>query len=301
MYALPLGRRMRIVTLAPLVAALAFAGCLTTATIPTEPLVPSALPALAAGFAVVGCDEQAAILPVPASAAEGLPEGFAPVPMDPAGATVGVFTTVYACGLRPAAEGSALIGQTRELIAFLMVTPPAEFAGAEGTLHGIWWAAMTSHEDAAAAYSAWKVPMVEMAEVTLEGQDTPAGRVGIARAASANETFTYRSVATGPAAEGQPGVLRAFSVEDGQVVHIVEFSWNAYTEFGGSKVVMQYEANGGPAMMPPPVHPGVGFHGWGDEYGWTALPIPLPMPGETPAEGTPQASPLRTLRGLVLG
>ncbi|HEV8361391.1 MAG TPA: hypothetical protein VGR28_13155 [Candidatus Thermoplasmatota archaeon] len=280
------------------VASLALAGCLTnSAPAPLDgadpaSLAPSAAPGLPAGvpaaFNTTGCEDHVGWLPLPMAMAQ-VPEGFSPVPFDPAG----TLATVVFIGARcEATAGVGLAGEAMHAaFSGLAVDPPAELARADAGFQILLYGLVTDRDDLAAAFGAWGVDASKADAISLDTSDAGAARVGRYHSSAGGEVFDLATVIGQVATDGA-GTSRWFSARDGKVVGMFDLDWNE-NNFGQGEAVLAWTG-----AMPGPPLAGVGIHSWGEAYGYEVRDVPLPE-ASTPAPSAAAAWPgfLRALPG----
>jgi len=192
----------RLLTALLLLSTLA-AGCVATPTDAPAPgdatLAPAEAAAAPASLTVAACREVQAEFPTPADDfAGGLPAGFTLV-RDTAGvASVGVVARTC-----DAAEEAAA------LFAFVLVTPPAEWAAAAGA-HGVLLSAWTDGGALGDSLGAWGVASQQRA---IAATATAAGPVWQARI-EVEPDFVLTLHAAGDAVAAHYGDLRLFALDD---------------------------------------------------------------------------------------
>lgn len=206
------------------------------------------------------CYEQTGVFPVPAEAVGELPEGFEPVPFDPAGQTATMLVIALDCSL-PGDEAHS------EVWGMVEVEPPEELAAEDAAFSLIALGAISSTERRAHVYEAWGMGEdgILAGDVTVETlAETPPARGG--HVLGTDDDFTvhmYTTVEGEPAPESA-GKARAFGVDGGEVTGAMDVAWT--DSQGGYQTGEAALAFEGGAPIPEPGGAGVAFHFWGEDY-----------------------------------
>lgn len=221
--------------------------------------------ALAAGTATAaeGCTEQLELWPLPAAAARAMtPEGFEPASGDPAGASALAFFLGFACEATgdEQAPGAALVGG-------LLVDPPEEAAGGADQ-HAIVFETWSDNPELRASFEAWSWGTVHEAAVDVEVPAEAAGaRSGHLQTSwEGNEIHVVSEVA-GPTHSIEDFTMRVFGLgSGGDIATTVDWRFGPGTSQGpGTASFLSLRG----ALLPPPSEPGMAFHAWGEDYGYS--------------------------------
>lgn len=251
--------------LTPIFAAALLAGCLAaeapldaTADL-AEALVPDVL-------VYATCAERLGVFPIPIDdAREGLPEGFEPLTLDPAGNRGLLAVVAWDCATaRPGGDDA------REVMVGVVVDAPDAYANPDAAFHVVLREHLVTNEGARAVYAAWG-SLAQAGEVEIEDEDVPAGEASTSRARGNDTDLIMHTVAAQEGGEAA-GIARMFTVDGGAVAAMYEIAWE--TAAGWTGEAFLDGAFGAPPK--PPRLAGFGYHyeAEGDRY--TMRPIPLP-------------------------
>lgn len=203
------------------------------------------------GLAMTGCSEQLGVFPMASPPGTSfLPEGFESENL--------FYLFATTCEASDAVEGAS-VGQ---LHGGLFVVPPDEYANDDAVAHALPFGAIVNDANVTSVFDAWNLGSVE-GDVTVEvPADTPTGRVGHALGSEGSFTVHMYSKATA-STDGEPGVVRFFGVEDGEVTNAVDMTWTGASALQGEAT---YAIEGEAAPFPPPAEPGIVEHWWGEDY-----------------------------------
>lgn len=212
------------------------------------------------GMEMTGCSEQLGIFPMvsPGEAMAPLPEGFESEHL------FYIFATH--CEASAAAEGDAVT----QLHGGLFVVPPDDLAREDAVAHALPFGAFVDHGNVTSVFDEWNMG-AEEGDVTVETlAETPAARTGHALGSEGSFTVHMYSEALSPG-EGEPGVVRFFGIDDGEVANAVDMTWTEASVLQGQAT---YAFDGQTSPFPPPAEPGIVEHWWGDDYAFEFTYVP---------------------------
>lgn len=218
------------------------------------------------------CADQTAIYPVPIDAVRReVPEGFDPVPLDPAGVNGILVMPAYTC---KTSDGETV----SELWAFVLVEPPEAWADPDATIgHLIPLGGTTTSEASAGTYHAWGfTDPLETGEVTAQITETPAGIAARfdAQGSDSGVSITQVSVAVGEAETASAGSARVFAVQDTEVTGAMDVSWPEHRYVPQGEATLQET----PSLVPftPPAWTGIVEQHLPSGHSLTLEPVDLP-------------------------
>ncbi|HVL86830.1 MAG TPA: hypothetical protein VM681_02285 [Candidatus Thermoplasmatota archaeon] len=216
-----------------------------------------------------GCVEQIAVFTIPSSVLGPLPPGFKASSLDPAGATSLIVTIAYRCEQTQVGDAQAT---STVMLGLLAVDPPAEHAGEGFDHYGIVVGGWADTPGVADVLASWKLPNVGLGKVRLDVAQTPLGQTGSSHGEDEDFWISIDTVVTGSPTKGEPSAARLYIVEDATLLGYVDSRDRAGAMgLEGTAVLRQ-------AFLPIPVpfaQPGLGFHIWGEGYGFDFEYVPL--------------------------
>lgn len=203
------------------------------------------------------CYEQTGVFPVPAEAVGELPEGFEPVPFDPAGQTATMLVIALDCSLPGDEDHSEVWGMVE-------VEPPEELAAEDAAFSLIALSAISSTERRAHVYEAWGMGEDEIlaGDVTVETlAETPPARGGHVLGTDDDFTVHLYTATQGPPTPEEAGQARVFGVADAEVTGMMDVSWTDSEEGLQGEALLDIEDGG--MDLPRPEGAGIAVHWWG--------------------------------------
>lgn len=202
------------------------------------------------------CEEQTALVLVPAALLPALPAGFAyTTPAGEAG-----IAAIHISGARcQPADGGA---EAREVLAFALASVPPAYQDPDIATYAIALGGYSSRPQSVQQFEAWGLKgLIQLADVQLRLDETPLARVGAVDAIGPDGTLGTRMTAAGPASVPEPGGghTRAVYIRDGRVAGVVEARYSEQTAVYATGTVTQ----SGTGPIPLPLLPAVGSHAYG--------------------------------------
>lgn len=213
---------------------------------------PAAAPADYLQF--TGCEEQTALILVPAALMPALPEGFAYT--TPAG-DVGV-AAIHISG----AECASVDGGEgdRNMLAFALVEPLPALKVPEIATYAVALGGYSSRPGTVEAFERWGLTgLIRLADVTVQLTETPLGRLGQVSAIGSDSQLTTRINVSGPLTEPGGGHTRAYFIRDGVLVASLDAVYTPQQAYFGAGSISQ--TGNGP--LPLADSPAVGSHAFG--------------------------------------
>lgn len=202
------------------------------------------------------CEEQTALVLVPAALLPALPTGFAYT--TPAG-EVGV-AAIHISGARcQPVDGGA---EAREVLAFALASVPPQYQHPDIATYAVALGGYSNRPKSVQQFEAWGLKgLIRLAEVQVQLDETPLARIGAVDASAPEGTLGTRMTAAGPASVPEPGGghTRAVYIRDGRVAGLVEARYSEQTAVYATGTVTQ----SGSGPIPLPLLPAVGSHAYG--------------------------------------
>jgi hypothetical protein len=204
-------------------------GAIAVATLVGSLPIGSADPAAAQEVREYGCTQNIGFFPLPIALLQAqLPAGFTALSADPAGALGVVFVANLECA-DVVVDGRSS-GPARESGTGIVVAPPPAWSSPGVDTYVIATFANTEHA-VAKAFRQWGIG--GHGDVDASNLETPAASIGRASGTSAAMAFTMVTATEGAPAPIAAAHVRAFGVQRGEVVRVVDLLNSPATGRGG--------------------------------------------------------------------